>query len=559
MTERKETTAVYKAAGFINTQTIRPTESFSDPASSDDGSRSTLIAPLERYTFCNIVITENLSTPGSAPKVTDLTDLRIQNSEMTIYKKIDKDQFLIDHPDVIQYMEREQPKVDFGDLLAVEDISNSLNENLLAQLSASKLSTAQRRHYMRAFIARLPRLLTRYDKRLKLTVLRGGRSRKTFLEYLKKTFQKEQEEITRLEHDFFVLPRELATSSQSVRRQLTRTHADRARDPENAVLLKGLTAQEKDIVLSNQDNEYRQFIFSQPDNLEIVAYFTVLKASRSAMAKQAAGEELTLKTGRFYKSDQGEEFQIAPNTILELMHRETKGRQGTENRAKIAAALLKFATRAYAYYEKRTGKRAILEGGSLFRFSTRPLEEDSAQDPQYDENVIEITAEEKQLVSAREQKNDKPAADIWRFIGLPTGKYWFPLNLHKKKFSFQVIPWNLFDFFLSGEKNINTACALCMSAFSIIEDIIMQTDADEAKARELHTKTPAVTLPLPFSPRRLALPARAKNKETQDRYIGLLQEAFAKYYNTEITINNAGDIEIRKHQKRSLPPPESEE
>jgi len=559
MTARKDPAVIYKAAGFINTQTMRPTESFGDAASSDDGKRNTLITPTERYTFCNIVITENLDTPGSAPKISDLADLRIQNSEMTIYKKFDKEGFLRDHPDVVEYIEREKPHVDLGDLLAVEDISNSLNENLLSQLNSSKLSTPQRRHFMRAFAARLPRLLTRYDKRLKLTVLRGGRSRKTFLEYLKTAFQKERDEIARLEHDFFVLPRELATSSQSVRRELTRTHADRARDPENALLLKGLTAQEKDIVLSNQDNEYRQFIFSQPDNLEIVAYFTVLKASRSAMAKQEAGEELTLQTGRFYKSDQGEEFQIAPNTILELMHRETKGRQGTENRTKIAAALLRFATRAYAYYEKRSGKRAILEGGSLFRFSTRPLDEDNSQELRYDENVIVITAEDDQIMPAGKPKKDKQAADIWRFIGLPTGKYWFPLNLHKKKFSFQVIPWNIFDFFLSGEKNINTACSLCMSAFSIIEDIIMQVDADEAKAREQHTKTPAVTLPLPFSPRRLALPAHAKNKETYDRYISLLQEAFAKYYDTEIKINNAGEVEIRKHQKKRLPEPENEE
>ncbi|MBP3837269.1 MAG: hypothetical protein J6E31_09255 [Pyramidobacter sp.] len=556
MTERKETTAIYKAAGFINTQTIRPTESFSDPASSDDGSRSTLIAPLERYTFCNIVITENLSTPGSAPKVTDLTDLRIQNSEMTIYKKIDKDQFLIDHPDVIQYMEREQPKVDFGDLLAVEDISNSLNENLFLQLNASKLSTAQRRHYMRAFIARLPRLLTRYDKRLKLTVLRGGRSRKTFLEYLEETLQKEQEEIVRLEHDFFVLPRELATSSQYARRELTRTHADRARDPENAELLKDLNAEEKEKVLLRQDQDYMEFIFSQPDSLEIVAYFAVLKAARSALAKQAAGETLTFESGRFDRTAMGEEFQIAANSVLELMHRDTKGQAGSDSRKRIREALFKFASRAYSYYEKRTGKRAVMEAGTLFKFSTRPLEDEET----LENDIKEISAEEtlSQENKTRARGANRQPAEIWRFQGLPTGKYWFPLNLHKRKFSFQVIPWNIFDYFLAEEKNIYTACALCMSAFSIIEDVIMQADADEAQAREQHTKTPAVTIPLPFSPRRLALPPHAKNKETRNRYIAQLQEAFAKYYNTEIKINDNGEVEIRKHQERRLPKPESE-
>lgn len=544
MTDPQKTILVYRAGGFINS--ARTT----DLILGKDGNAT---RPPARV-FCNILIYELKETDGKQSNLSTVTDICVEHAKETIYK-MDCKEALFNDKDTAESLEDfiktevDESLVDYADILAVKDITTALNKFLFKPFDTSKLPPEKKQTYIQEFCTRLPALLFRYDKRKKMEVLRGGRSRKTFLKYLETAFKKERAEITRLEHDYILIPHELGSSSQLARRELTRSHADRARDPETAAILKPFNKAQQEQMLIQQDKEYREFIFSQPDCLEVVAYFAVLKAARVALAKQEAGEVLTLGSGRFVEIDKCIEFQVSPNTILNILHRETSSTSGTNNRKKIREALTRFAARPYAYYEKKTGKRAVMEGGTLFKFSSRPLEDENAPEAPA---IKIITENEKASKKPRERGADRQAAEIWRFIGLSTGKYWFPLNFHKKKYSYQLIPWNIFDFFLAGEKNINIASALCMSGFSIIEDILLQRDEDEMRAKDQHTTAPATTLPLPFSPRRLIIPSRimAYPKE-RAAYIAKIKEAFARFYMTEINVNDAGEIEIKKIQEEA--------
>lgn len=535
----KKRTYEYYAMGYSNT--IRPT-----------AVQGPYIQPQPAKTFYTLAVTESVFVEGKKTSVRKLIDLPIEGVS-TVYKDVTADS--VEICGVLGSMQEEHAEIDYSIVLALQDITQALNSLLFSRITLSTMDIQKKRAFLDEFIKKLDGLLMRYDKRLKRKVLRG-RSRKSFLRGLSEALNAERVEFVRQEKhgDNFLIARELGTSAHDVRRELSRTYAERAKDPENKEQLKGLTAEQIKKEFEQQDNEYRGFIFSQPDNLEIVAYFAVLRTARRAAARESR-QKLTLKTGRFVEVDKCIEFQIYANEILEALHRETAGHRGVTNREAVRKALVRFSTRAYAYYEKKTGKRATLSAGTLFRFSNVALEDDAPADPTDDTSApVQMITDGAEFQAEpiepkqRSRGGDKAPPEVWRFIGLSTGKNWFPIDFRKKHYSYHPIPWNVFDYFFSHEKNINTACALCMSAFWIIEDLIIQNEADELRAKDQHTAPPPAIMPLPFSPRRLMLPPNAKNREFREQYIETLKYALKQFYNTDLSIDQNGDIALNRRK-----------